>query len=137
MAGLALKFWRLPRREKFLLAEAAVFVVASRVALWCRRKENSWRRLGIPMWTVGGMDAGRVAWAVGVTAARIPEASCLTQAMAGREMLERRGVASEIRLGVAVAGGFRAHAWLVVDGRALLGGTRNGEFRELGTLPLH
>ena len=134
MAGLATKFWELPRREKLLLAEAAVFVAASRVALWCRRRENSWRPLGIPMWTVGGVDAERVAWAVSVTAARIREASCLTQAMAGREMLERRGVASEIRIGVAVENGFQAHAWLVVDGRILLGGSE-GIYTTLGRLP--
>ena len=108
MARLIRRFWQVPRREKLLLAEAAMSVAASRMALWCRRKENSWRPLGIPMWTVSGMDAERVAWAVTVTAARIPEASCLTQAMAGREMLERRGVESEIRLGVKREKGFQS-----------------------------
>lgn len=111
-------------------------VAASRMALWCRRKENSWRPLGIPMWTVSGMDAERVAWAVTVTAARIPEASCLTQAMAGREMLERRGVESEIRLGVKREKGFQAHAWLVVGGRILLGGGAAEGYTVLGRLPV-
>ena len=136
MARLILRFWQVPRREKLLLAEAVVFVAASRLALWCRRKENSWRPLGIPMWTVGGVDVERVAWAVRVTAAQIPEASCLTQAMAGREMLERRGVASEIRLGVAMEKGFQAHAWLVVEGRILLGGGVEEGYTLLGTLPV-
>lgn len=87
MAVWATKFWELPRREKVLLAEAAVFVAASRMALRCRRRENSWRPLGIPMWTVGGVDAERMAWAVSVTAERrmaMRRASCST----GRNMAD-------------------------------------------------
>jgi hypothetical protein len=129
------KFWGLPRKEKLLLAEATVFVAVSRAALWMRPKERAWMPLTFPMWTADGVTADRIAWAVAVTAARIPAASCLTQALAGREMLRRRGLESEIRVGVTLAGGFRAHAWLIREGQVLLGGAQTGEYAELGRLP--
>ena len=129
------KFWRLPRQDKWLLAEAFAFVVASRIALWTRRKDRAWQQLELPIWTAEGANAERLAWAVSVTAARIPKASCLTQALAGREMLKRRGIASEIRIGVQLEGEFKAHAWLVQDGKILLGGDTAESYSELGALP--
>lgn len=50
-------------------------------------------------------------------------ASCLTQALAGWIMLTRHGAASRIKVGVASPQqhGFKAHAWLEVGGRVILG----------------
>lgn len=50
-------------------------------------------------------------------------ASCLTQALAGWIMLRRHGAVSRVRIGVASPeeAGFKAHAWLEVGGRVILG----------------
>jgi hypothetical protein len=63
-----------------------------------------------------------VAWAVEATARRVPEASCLTQALAADVMLRRAGATPQVRIGVAKdRQEFEAHAWLELDGRVLVG----------------
>lgn len=54
-----------------------------------------------------------------------PEASCLVQAIATEALLRRAGLEPEIRVGVepAGAGRFRAHAWVMLDGRPVIGGS--------------
>ncbi len=71
-------------------------------------------------------------------------ASCLTQALAGWIMLTRHGAESRIRIGVASPQqqGFKAHAWLEVGGRVILGDVDDVEapggldsFHVIWTLP--
>lgn len=55
--------------------------------------------------------------------------TCLAQALAGAMMLERRGVRSQLFLGVAREDGhLRAHAWLVCCGNTVLGATEARRF---------
>jgi hypothetical protein len=65
-----------------------------------------------------------VAWAIRRVSRFVPRATCLTQAVAGRLMLARRGHTSRVNIGVARAagGGLRAHAWLESDGVVVIGG---------------
>jgi hypothetical protein len=72
----------------------------------------------------------RITWAVAVVAARVPRASCLTQALAATLLLVRHGHAATLRLGVAKNddGTLRAHAWLESGGRAILGEPAPGAF---------
>ena len=59
--------------------------------------------------------AGDIGRAVEIAAARLPGTwSCLAQAVAGKIMLRRRGIASTVYLGVSTANRdkLRAHAWL-------------------------
>lgn len=70
-------------------------------------------------------------------------ASCLTQALAGWIMLTRHGVVGRISIGVASPEqNFRAHAWLEVGGRVILGDIEDvdaqgglGAFHVIWTLP--
>jgi hypothetical protein len=67
-----------------------------------------------------------VSWAVAIVAARVPPATCLVQALAAGAMLQRRGLACELRLGVrnrTAEGGaaIEAHAWVECDGRVAVG----------------
>jgi hypothetical protein len=70
----------------------------------------------------------RCARAVRLAARLVPFASCLTQALACQVLLARRGIASDLHLGVRPgrAGSLLAHAWLTVDGAVVLGGDRRG-----------
>lgn len=69
--------------------------------------------------------ADRVAYAVPRAAAYVPwRADCFIQALAAQSWLARRGVASEIWIGVRHdrAPGFEAHAWLTHEERTITGG---------------
>jgi hypothetical protein len=66
----------------------------------------------------------QIAWSTRNMARLVPGASCLTQGLALQALLHRRSVASELKLGVRRDGpdGLAAHAWVVVDGRVVIGG---------------
>jgi hypothetical protein len=72
----------------------------------------------------------RITWAVTAVSARVPRASCLTQALAATLLLVRHGHAATLRVGVAKNddGSLRAHAWLESGGRAILGEPAPGAF---------
>ena len=54
---------------------------------------------------------------------RIPATTCLPQALSLQQLLSHNGLNSELRIGVdRVDGQFVAHAWLLFDGRVLIGG---------------
>jgi hypothetical protein len=80
--------------------------------------------------------AERVAWAVEAVSRRIPQATCLTQALSAQLLLRRFGYDSRLCLGVArtARGEFRAHAWLERDGAVLIGGTELSGFTRLPAL---
>jgi hypothetical protein len=72
----------------------------------------------------------RITWAVQAVAARVPRASCLTQALAATLLLALHGQSATLRVGVARSddGTLRAHAWLESHGRAILGEPAPGAF---------
>lgn len=75
--------------------------------------------------TCAQRDLARMAYVLPRISNRLPwRSDCLVQAMAAQNWLGRRGMASEIRIGVdhPANGPFEAHAWLVCDGTAVTGG---------------
>jgi len=70
-------------------------------------------------------NAGRVAWAITAAAARfLAPMTCLTKALATDTMLRRKGLASELRLGVRRGDGadpLEAHAWVECGGDVVIG----------------
>lgn len=74
-----------------------------------------------------------VGWAVRTASHVVPGATCLTQALAAKLVLSRRGYESRLRIGVArrPAHELRAHAWLEVDGLVVVGGSSVEEFTPL------
>lgn len=63
---------------------------------------------------------------------RVYGARCLADALAGQTMLGRRGVPSELKIGVQKKEGkLDAHAWLEREGRAILGGGELDVFTRL------
>ena len=67
----------------------------------------------------------RVSWGVRNAARVVPGASCLTQALAAQFLLARLGCRSQIQVGVKQdsEGRVLAHAWLISDGRVVVGGS--------------
>jgi hypothetical protein len=65
-----------------------------------------------------------MSWAVMRAARLVPQATCLTQALAMQVLLGRRGYSSRLCLGVAkrASAKFEAHAWIECAGRVVIGG---------------
>ena len=141
MSG-ARKFLNLPSDDKLLLVEAGLLVVFVRLGLWLL-PFRVMRRVsqGLGTWGLGlgarGAKSGaarrpvlapeRIAWAVSVVSHYIPCATCLTLALACQALLGRRGYPAQLRIGVArcAHGRMQAHAWVEVDGRAIIGDDQN------------
>lgn len=120
--------------ERALLLQALPLVVVVRIALWVLPSRFIVRRVqrmaASPVADAAPRRSpGEIAWAVEASARRVPRATCLTQAVAGQYLLRRHGHASELRVGVARGeSGFRAHAWIEIDGRILIGGSGSAAF---------
>jgi hypothetical protein len=122
--------WRALRSaQKWLLLEAFVTLLAARVSLvllpvrWIFRWLE--RPLRNPAMPQRPQLIERIRWAV-LTVARYGPLSfvCFPQALAAHAMLRRRGVGSVMHYGVRRSADrqMRAHTWLEVDNRMLLGG---------------
>lgn len=78
-----------------------------------------------------------VAWAVRRVSRAVPGATCLTQALAARLLLSRRGHDSRLEIGVSRAAGsrLRAHAWLETNNVVVLGGRDAAGYTPLSATP--
>jgi hypothetical protein len=118
-------------REYALVLLAIPLIVTVRVALWLLPSSvivRCVRRISVDT----GVERPSprfhlttIVWAVESVSARIPRATCLTQAISAKLLLRWSGLRSELCLGVACSpeGALRAHAWLEREGRTILGGT--------------
>jgi hypothetical protein len=73
----------------------------------------------------------RIGWAVGVVSHNLPWTSrCLAEAIAGKRMLQKRGVRSTLYLGLAKdeQADLEAHAWLRCGSRVLTGGQASASY---------
>ena len=95
------------------------------------KRTVSWlvRRVDCDMVAVSRFDApevaSKIARMVSLAGRRSPwRTTCLRQALLLWFLLARRGIVSELRLGVekSVEGDLAAHAWVERDGQVLIGG---------------
>jgi len=71
---------------------------------------------------MNGSSPQAIAGAVRSAARLVPGASCLTQALAARVLLEQGGHSSRLHIGVSREhGDFEAHAWVEHDGSIIIG----------------
>lgn len=81
------------------------------------------------------MAIRRIRWAIGAVEHWLPlRTLCLQQAIAARTMLGRRGIGSELHLGVDQSGpsGLKAHAWLDAGGLRVTGYPVDPALAEIG-----
>jgi hypothetical protein len=121
-------------------AAALISVAAFRALLWL----TPFRRLAPHRSFEGGSvcrDAARIhriLTAVRLAAPLVPQATCLTRALAARWLLRLRGESAALCFGVdrGESAGFRAHAWLEIQGRVVLGDLPDlARFRRLTLSP--
>jgi hypothetical protein len=132
---------RCSRAERRMLARAAVAVPLVRLALSLlpfRTVHRAVARAVRRGRRADGVSADRVIWGVRAVAARVPAATCLTQALAASVLLSRYGHEATLRVGVArdAGGHLRAHAWLESHGEMILGAPAPGAFHPLPPLVL-
>lgn len=125
------KFLLLPAAERRLLVEAAFLLGMTKLGLMLFPFQTLRRFLErfIEAPTVerrtNEVPAERIVWAVESAGRYMPRArTCLTQALAARILLVRRGYPALIRIGVTKKNGaeFEAHAWVESGGEVMIGG---------------
>lgn len=113
-------FFALPGRDRALLIEAFATLVLVRGALRLLtiKRLRAWSgRLAH-----GNMPLERVVWAVHTASRYLPGTTCLSSALALQRLLSSQGHATELHIGVARdPQGFAAHAWVLHEGRVLIG----------------
>jgi hypothetical protein len=125
------KFLALPPADRGCLLEAAGWLGLARLALLVLPFRWVARLLGRQM-ARSPEEAGaapvellnRISWALATASRHLPwDCLCLAQALAGKAMLQRRGVPSTLYLGLAKDGEsqLQAHAWLRCGARILTG----------------
>ena len=110
-----------------VLARLAVrFVPPARVFAWANRPPRRIHRFAID-------EANWISWAVENLGARPwMHALCLPRALAAHAMLRRRGIASQLCLGVAREGDeLAAHAWVEIGNNKIVGGPEADGFTRL------
>jgi Transglutaminase-like superfamily len=121
-------------RRRIYLREATIMLVLAQLAVkilpparvfaWAGRAPRRIRRFATD-------EAGWVCWAVD-SAGVWTNALCLSRALAAQTMLRRRGIASQLCLGVAREGGvLTAHAWVEVRGSMVVGGAEAARFTRM------
>lgn len=144
MAKRMRRFAGLRRERRFLLLEAGLLLLASRVAValcpfrFLRRGLGAFEPPAGP--AVGSCEedaaiAREVRWAIASAARHLPlDLVCLPQAIAAQMLLRRRRVSSLMHFGVALETErkLRAHAWLEAAGIGITGYPVAPDFSELG-----
>jgi hypothetical protein len=135
---------RMPFHDKAITVEALALLAAASLAI-ARRPFREVVELAAGHATAQPRysDAQTIdlcRWAVKAWADRVPwRAVCFQRGLALHWMLRRRGILSLLNYGVAQGGdkGLRAHVWVDVGGRTVMGGAEAPGFACLATFPDH
>src|SRR5581483_1736621 len=123
--------------------EAAILIVLVRLSFHVTTFAAT-RRLLARVWpprapresdAAEAVSAARVGAGVRAAARRLPDTTCLVEALVADVMLRRRGVETVLHIGVrapSAAAALDAHAWLECHGTVVVGDADNlGEYRIL------
>lgn len=119
------RYCRVLRRHSRLLLKTAVALAVIRLILTIKGYRSVLRHIDRVVPRAGPrIHMGLLAWAVETVAPVVPHATCMTQALTLRYLAAREGLACTIRIGVKQDQGkpFEAHAWVIADGKIMIGG---------------
>lgn len=140
MAGSPLgKFFRLSASERGLFMRTVLILAAARLAIWVL-PFNTARRLVVTRPRRAGTASctnDQIHWAITNAQRFVPQATCLPQALTAESLLHRAGRRAVLRIGVKkpASGKFIAHAWVVSEGRIVVGALPRAEMDEFTPLP--
>ena len=113
-------YFALPHRDRALLIEAFATLAIVRGALHLVTIERL--RAWAGHLKQGTKPVDRVVWSVRTASRWMPGTTCLCSALALQRLLSAQGHASELHIGVAhEPQGIAAHAWILHEGRVLIG----------------
>ncbi len=124
------RFLTLTSSQRRLVLEAGAVLTAARIALAIlpfdavRRGVETWARLSRRRRPPDAADIEQVRWAIAALGRRLPEDTCLPEAVAGLALLRRRGHPATLQIGVRDPGGtgtLDAHAWTESAGQVVTG----------------
>jgi hypothetical protein len=123
------KFLGLPFSEKRILVEAAILLWAARLGLWViptatlRSFADKRAPILVEHRERNSFSQDQLIWAIEAMSCYVPEATCLTKALAAKMLLTRFGYISSLHIGVAKSEDDRleAHAWLEQEGMTIVG----------------
>jgi hypothetical protein len=127
--GKVLRFIFCPYQKKKLLGKSLFLIWIIRISLWffSFKSLNKW----LSRFESSDADNGQANWSlissivssVKACSRYVPYASCLTQALATRTLLQMKGQSSQLKIGVDKDedNKLMAHAWIEVDGRIIIG----------------
>ncbi len=123
-------FLALSGGDRRLLLRALMTLAGVRLALRVLPVDRLRRPLGRAR--PQARPAERIAWAVQAASRRLPGTTCLAAALAAQRLLAREGHDCQLTIGVARSErGLAAHAWVVRDGIALVGGEESAGYKPL------
>jgi hypothetical protein len=95
-----------------------------RLGLWLLPFKTMQRLVAETNPVTNQVPVDRITWAVKVAGRYVPEATCLTQALAAQALLGCFGHPAKLRIGVVRGDGEKllAHAWVEIQGKVVLGG---------------
>ncbi len=133
------KFLRLSFSEKILFVRIWVLLAITRSGLSLLPFPTLRKVLTVigPLIARGGQawPEDLLVWAVGAASRYVPRATCLTQALAIQLVLKQSGRQASLHIGVNGVEGDRldAHAWVVSQGRVILGSSDFDRFKFLAS----
>ena len=132
LKGRLNKFFQRSRDEQGLFISAGCLLIAIRTGLaifsfervrmilsFLAKDMNTEKYSG---WE--GSTVERIVWAVSTASRHLPvKMNCFPRALATQVLLSRQNIASELKIGVSRMGAdqFEAHAWVVCNGRVIMG----------------
>jgi hypothetical protein len=133
------KFLRLRPADQLLFAGSLFLVAAIRAGLTFIPFQTLHRLLDrmadepVPPGKTDDAYEASVTQAVATVSRLVPQATCLTQALAVQVLLRRKGHQTFLRFGVAPPrnGRLEAHAWIESHGRVIIGGAGLAAFTPL------
>jgi hypothetical protein len=114
-----------PAQDQVLLIETMSLLWAVRIGLWILpfRAINSFADKHLMCTKRKNLSVERIIWAVEASSRYVANSTCLTKSIAAKRILSLHGYSADIHLGVLREGNhLKAHAWLVMNGRILMGG---------------
>lgn len=122
--------------ERLLFGRALLLTGAVRASLWWASLETARRIARMGAAGAGVHSEERIVWAVTAASRYIAGASCLTKALTVQALMARAGLTAQVEIGVAKEKSFSAHAWVVCDGRIVMGAEESPRYaRILEILP--
>ena len=125
---------KIQTKRRVYLREAALMLTLARLVIFLFPPAHIFAWLKRPLRRVNRFAANEISWVSWAIESRGQKSkiACLPRALAAHLMLRRRGIPSEVCLGVTrEAGQLAAHAWLKTDNETVMGGEEAHRFVQL------